>query len=127
MSYFQLMGIALGGTIVAMLLREINKSYSVYVSIITVLILTYFALSNFVPIIEYITQISETKSVGNYISLILRITAIGVFTKITADFCTDIGEKSIAQKVELVGKSTIVIIILPVVRNIVESARNFLL
>lgn len=127
MSYFQLMGIALGGTVVAMLLREINKSYSVYVSIITAFILTYFALSNFVPIIEYITQISQAKAVGSYISLILRITAIGIFTKITADFCTDVGEKSLAQKVELVGKSTIVIIILPIVKNIIESAKNFLL
>lgn len=127
MSYFQLMGIALGGTFVAIFLREINKTYSVYASIITALILTYFALSNFVPIIEYITQIGGTKSIGSYISLILRITAIGIFTKITADFCTDIGERSIAQRVELVGKSTIVLIILPIVKNIIESTKNFLL
>ena len=127
MSYFQLMGVALGGAIVVILLREMNKSYAVYVSVITTIILTYFALSNFVPIIDYLKQMSNTKSTGTYLSLILRITGIGVFTKITADFCSDIGEKSIAQKVELAGKSTIVIIILPVVRNIVESAKNFLL
>ncbi len=126
MSIFQLIGIALGGAITALLVKQINPHFSVYVSIITAIILTYSAFLFFSPLVTYALELSERGAVESYASVILRVTAIGAVTKLACEICSDAGENAIGGRIELLGKGAIAASVLPVLKTIIESAENFL-
>lgn len=127
MSIFQLIGIGLGGAVTALLVRQMNPGFAVYVSVITSVILTYFAFQYFSPVISYAAEISEKNNLGAYAAVILRVTAIGVVTKLACELCTDAGENAISAKIELVGKGAIAVTVLPVLKSIVDAVQKFLL
>ncbi len=127
MSVFQLIGIALGGAVTALLIKQISPGFSVYVSIITAIVLTYGAFELFSPLVGYALELSRDSGMGNYASVILRVTAIGAITKLACEICTDAGESAIGGRVELVGKGAIAACVLPVLKTIIEAAEGFLM
>ncbi len=127
MTLFQLMGIGLGGAVTALLVKQINPTFAVYVSVITSIILTYFAIQYFSPLVVYATELSQKSGIGSYAVIILRVTAIGVITRIGCDICTDAGENAISKGIELLGKGAIAVTVLPVIKSIAEAAQNFLM
>lgn len=127
MSIFQLVGIGLGGAVTAMLVKQINPGFALYVSVITSVILTYFALQYFSPVLSYASEISQKNNLGDYAAIILRVTAIGVITRLACELCSAAGENAISTKLELVGKGAIAITVLPVLKGLVDAVQEFLL
>lgn len=127
MNIFQLVGIGLGGAVTALLVKQINPAFALYVSVITSVILTYFAIQYFSPVLSYAAELSEKNSLGAYASIILRVTAIGMITRLACELCSDAGENAISAKIELVGKGAIAVTVLPVLKSIVDAVQKFLL
>ena len=126
MSIFQLIGVALGGAVAALLVKQVKPDFSVYVSIITAIILTQSAFQLYSPLVKYALELSRRGAVSGYASVILRVTAIGAVTKLACEICTDAGENAIGGRIELLGKGAIAASVLPVLQTIIESAENFL-
>ena len=62
-------------------------------------------------------QLSHGKT---YLPIILKSLGIAYVTEFTAAICTDAGEKSIADKVELAGKIAIFFVALPVFTSLLD-------
>ena len=82
------------------------------------------------PIVGYVKEISE--SLGNSESLhtaatvLLKALGVSVLTHLTANICRDSGEGSIAYYVELGGKMEILLLSLPLMREVMEMALDLL-
>ncbi len=127
MSLFQIIGIALVGVVISLIVKSINPSFSVYVSLITTVMLLYFAIDIFTPVIDYASALASGDGIGVYAEIMLKVTGICVVTRTACDICTDCGECAIANKLELVGKGMIALCVLPVLKNIIEGAKGFLM
>lgn len=127
MSFFQLIGVSLGGAVVALLVKQLNPSYALYVSVFTAILLTFSAFSFFSPLVRFAEETAADAGITPYAKLILRIVAIGLVTRIACDLCSDAGENAIAGRVELLGKGAVAVAILPVLKTFIETAKEFLL
>lgn len=126
MNVFQLIGVALGGVIIALTVKQINSGFAVYVAVITSIILTFYAVGYFSPLLEYARELSEGFGMDPFVTVILRVTGIGAISKLACEICSDAGESAIGGRVELLCKGAIAVCILPVLKSLVTAAGNFL-
>ena len=126
MSLFGIIGIALCGFSVSLILKPLGGAWSLYVSALTSLALSVLAFQSFSPVIEYLRELSQSTGIGIYGGIILKLTAIGTVCAIASGICSDAGEHAIASGVELVGKGAAALTVLPVLRHLVNSVGDFL-
>ncbi len=55
---------------------------------------------------------------GRYIVPIMKITGIAYISQLSAELCSDAGEKALAARVEMAGKIAICIITLPIAKEV---------
>ncbi len=90
-----------------------------------VLIFVYI-LEGIAPFIEFVKTTAADAGVEGYFSIMLKALAISLCCKMSADICRDCGENSLASRVELAGKASIVIISLPVIQQLLSIAKDML-
>jgi stage III sporulation protein AD len=61
-----------------------------------------------------------------YMSVMLRALGICVLCRVCSDVCRDCGESTLASTVESAGKITMVLLAMPIVKQIIEYARQLL-
>ena len=127
MNFISIVGIGLCAFVVTGIVKQVNPSFSPYVSIGSAIVLTVLAFGYFRPVISFLVNFSEKSGIGGYADIIIRLTTIGAVTSIAADICSDAGENSIATRIELAGKGAAAFIILPVLENLLSSVKDFLM
>ena len=98
---------------------------SIAAAIAGVLIMAY-AVEAIVPFITFVKDIAAEKGVENYFTLMLKALAISFCCRMSAEICRDCGENTLASRVELAGKVGIVLISLPIVKQLFEIAKDML-
>ena len=127
MNIFQLIGIGLGGAVIALTVKQINPQFALYTSMATAIILSGCAFGFFSPIVEYAQELSSGLGTDAFTSAILRVTAIGAISKLASEICFDAGESAIGGRIELLGKGAIAVSILPVLKSLIKTAESFLM
>lgn len=102
-----------------MLIRSIKGEMALPLSICISVSLTGVAMAVCVPLVDYINSIAEPYSQG-YLSVLMKAIGISLVTSSAVDICRDSGETAIASKVELLGKCEILVLSLPLIRDITE-------
>lgn len=64
--------------------------------------------------------------IAEYVSVMLRALGIALLTRICTDLCRDAGEGVAASGVELAGKAAILMLCLPIIKEILGYAARFL-
>lgn len=126
MNIIQLCGIGICTVMFAVLLKERRGEIALMVSLAGSVLLLGYALTVFVPSIEFISETVQESSFSPYISVLLKALGIAFAVQITSDICRDAGESSVASKVELVGKAEILLISLPMVKELLSAAYSLL-
>ncbi len=73
------------------------------------------------------TSISQITGIENgLLKMLLKIVGVGYLTEFGAGILTDFGSNSIADKVTLAGKLTIVLLSMPVVESLLLLIGDFL-
>ena len=96
---------------------------SISVAITGVLIFIYVA-KGIAPFISFLKTAASETGAEVYFLLMLKAMAISLCCRMSADICRDCGENGIASRVELAGKFGIVLISLPIVRQLFEIAKD---
>ena len=81
-------------------------------------------------VLEPIKQISEKLSNSGieteYFKIALKAVGISYITDFIADACRDVGQATIASKAELVGKTAIFLLSVPLLMSVLETAIGFI-
>lgn len=118
----QVVGIGLVGTVLAVYVKERNKEVAVLVSIVTGLIIFFFALERVEAVIGVLARLAERADVNAfYLTTILKIIGIAYLAEFGAQVAKDAGEASIAQKIELAAKILVLVLALPIILAVLES------
>jgi stage III sporulation protein AD len=109
-----------------LIIREFKNDIALPVSVCVTVALSLVSLTLIRPVCEYVKEISGSLEYGEYIGFVMKSFAIALVTSACADICRDCGEGAIASKVELIGKCTMMLIALPVIRSILSLAKEIL-
>lgn len=115
MEIFQIVGIALTATILAVLIKEYRPEIALQISIVTGLIIFFLVVIKLASVLDVLQQLSSKINIDIvYISTILKVVGIAYIAEFGAQVCKDAGETAIASKIELAGKVIIMVLAVPI-------------
>ena len=124
---FKIIGVAIVTAIAAILLKGTSPELSFITTIagiIVILLLIFHSLKGVLNIFQII--ISVTGVENGLIKLLLKIVGVGYITEFGAGILNDFGSSSIADKVVLGGKISIVLLSLPILQGMLQLVAQFL-
>lgn len=114
---------ALVGTMLALILGQYRPEFRMLVAIGVSLLLMGMVLTQIAPVLDEIRNAVElTGMPGDYAAVLFKAVGICLLTQLAGDVCRDSGESSIAAKVELVGRTAILLLTLPMIREVLSWA-----
>ncbi|MGM9664656.1 MAG: SpoIIIAC/SpoIIIAD family protein [Eubacteriales bacterium] len=126
MTVLKLCGIAVIGVCAALIMRAAKSELALPVGIITGIIILASAVSSMYPIVVFAEEISKGNSYSLYFSTVLKALGIGIAAQTASDICRDNGEGAIASKLEFAAKVGILLLGLPVIREILSLTQKII-
>lgn len=124
MPVLKLCGFAVLCVLLMMLLRQQRSEYALLVGLAGGVMILGYVLSAYLPTVQYMTALVGESALAPYAETLLKAMGVGLAVQISADICRDTGESGMAQKLELVGKAEIMVLCLPLIREIVDLAKG---
>lgn len=127
MEIVMICGIAVTATIIAVLLKKYNPEYSVVISLLAGVLTLFLILSKLSPAISEISNLLAAAGMANeYGAVLFKALGVCFLAQFAADSCRDAGESALASKVELAGKVLILLLALPLFRQVAQIATDLL-
>ncbi len=126
MNILKIAGFALIGLVAVLLLRRMKDEYAHFTALFVCVALTASAVGVLAPVIEYLNNVGEQTSLTGMFSLMFKSCGVAVITTLAASLCKDSGETALAAKVELCGKSMILAMSLPLIKQVFDEALKIL-
>ena len=124
---FKIIGIGFITAITAILLKETNPELSFAVTVTGVLVILMCLLEMMQTTLDIFATIAQITGIENgLIKTLLKIVGVGYLTEFGAGILSDFGSNSIADKVALGGKITIVVLSLPIINSLLTLMKGFL-
>lgn len=118
-----IVGIAITAVLSAAALKKYAPETSVVITISAGIIILLSVLSKTAPVIEQINSfVSSAEIDSTYAPVLIKTVGICFLCQFTADSCRDCGQSSLASKVELASKISIIVTALPLFENILNTA-----
>ena len=89
-------------------------------------ILTGAAFLMLSPVIAWVGDLCEGQGVSDMASLMIKGLGVAMLTQFCADLCRQSGEAPLANSVELAGKAELLLLCLPMLRDLIELAQGML-
>ena len=121
MDLIRIIGVALLTTFAVMLLKNTRPEMAAIVGLGGGLVIILMFAQGLSTIFDNVLQITTRTGISNDVFVaLLRIVGIGYLTEFAAGICNDAGNNSMAQKVTLAGKITILILAIPIINSLIE-------
>jgi len=121
MEIFQIIGLALVATVIALLLKAHRPEMALQVSLVTGIIIFLVILGKITAVVDLLNSYAEKVNIDMvYINTLLKIVGIAYIAEFGAEVCRDAGEGAIASKVELAGKVIIVVMAVPIITSLLD-------
>lgn len=121
MDIFQIVAIAIIGTILAITVKPYRAEIAVLISVGTgVLILLQIIGSVSGIFSEFYSLIAKSGVDLSYFTLIVKIIGIAYVTQLASEICKDAGQGAVALKVELAGKALVMLMTMPVLSQFLQ-------
>lgn len=111
------------GTVLALILGQYRPEFRMLVTAAVTLLLMAMVLERLSPVLEQLRSTMElTGLTGNYAAILFKAVGICLLTQLAGDVCRDSGESSIASKIELAGRATILLTAMPLIQEVLAWA-----
>ena len=124
MNSFAVCIFALAATGAIIVIRRTNSEIAVLASATAGVLIFGYIIKASVPLFEFIGELTSENQVSTYFAVMLKALGISMCCRIGAEICRDSGENALASKIELAGKVSIVLISIPVVKQLLEIAKD---
>lgn len=115
-------GIALVALLAALLLKRMREELSACVRIGAVILIFAVVLGSIRQVLGSVTSFVSDTALGGYAEPMIRAIGLAFLCRICADICRDCGEGGLAGGIESVGKVGILLLCLPLVQRLLETA-----
>ena len=127
MELFEIFALAVTGSFCAVSLKKYAPEISAVIAVSAGALILTSLLGKFTPIVEEINTLVSSAGISTeYGTVLLKTVGICFICQFTSDACRDCGQSSIASKVELASKLSIVLISLPLFKTILDTVSALL-
>ena len=127
MNFLSIIGAICTVACISVILKKYSKEYSLLISVLLGLAVIFYLSAKFTPIFRQIgALITLAKVPEKYLSILLKCLGICFVTEFAADSCRDVGENSLASKIEIIGKVSILAAALPLFEEIIKTALDLM-
>ncbi len=127
MEVLQIVGIGILATVMILLLKDNKPEFAILISIATSIAIFYIIMDKMVNIVDMITDIAKKANVDFiYYTTILKIIGIAYIVEFGSQISRDVGEESIASKIELGGKVIIMVLAMPILIALMDLIINII-
>ena len=122
MEIVKIIATAFVSVVIIAILKQHRPEFAMYASITAGMIILYYIIGSFSPILSMLQNLSEKMGVSSkFFIILLKITGIAYLTEFGSNICRDSGETAIASKVELAGKVLIIGLSVPIITTLLET------
>ena len=127
MEILKIIGIGFLSLIITIMLKEYKKEYAIYAALIGGTIILFYSMGTIKSIVDFVFEISLNSKLNNaFIKIILKITGISILTEYAVSICKDLGENSIANKIDFGSKVIVISLSIPIISNTLNTLTNLL-
>jgi len=121
MEIFQIVGIGIIATVLAIILRQQKPEFALQISIVTGLVIFLFVVTQLKHVVQSLSSLAGRINIDfMYFSTILKVIGIAYITEFGAQISRDAGETAIASKIELGGKILIMVLAMPILISLLD-------
>lgn len=122
MEILPVVGIALAGTIMAVVVRQQRPELAVLLSLTVAIIIFWSVVGQIGSVVQVLRDLVERAGVSMfYLSTILKIVGIAYIADFGAQLSRDAGEGAVAAKIEFAAKVMVLVLAVPVVVAVLEA------
>ena len=118
MNEIKMCGFVLCALIICVVFKNLKSEYSLLIRLVITVSVSIASFIIIEPLLSFIDEISKNTAVYNYFPTLIKALGIALTVQITSDICKDAGEISLGERIELFGKVEILLISIPLVKNI---------
>ncbi len=126
MSIFQICALGIIAVFAVILLRDSGAPHPESIVIILGIIVFVRIADSVAGIVEFVFNISEGTGVADYVKVLVKAAGIAYIVDFAAGLCRDAGECSVAAYVEMAGRCEIVLLTLPIAKELLEISFGML-
>ncbi len=123
MDIFIFTGVGIVMCVLIVTINQFKPEFSLLLSIICGVVLTAYIITVMVPFFGEIKSIAEDSGINSeFILIAIKAIGICIAVQIASDVCRDAGQTALANKLELGGKIALVIVALPLFKEMLALA-----
>jgi len=117
----QIIGIGLTATVLATLLRQQMPSFATLVSLFAGVIILLLLVRSISGALDTFQQLTAAANMNQmFLQTLIRILGIAYVVEFAADIARDAGETALGGRIELAGKIGIVLLALPIFKDVLD-------
>lgn len=114
-------GAALVASVIAVMLRRYHAEYGMLISILAGVLILAMLLEALPQALGQVTELLQAAALpGKYALILFKALGLCWLAQFAADSCRDAGESALASKVELAGKTAVLLTTLPLFSEVGE-------
>ena len=122
MGILKIIGFTISGLVTIIVIRKTKDEYAFFISLVLCMTLTTSAIGALVPVINYLKELSAYVNDSGTFTIMFKASGTAILTTLSSSLCRDSGESALASKVELCGKSIILAMSLPLLKQVFDNA-----
>ncbi len=127
MDILKIIGVAFITTITSVLLKSTKPELSFAVTVTGIIVILLFVIDALQNTLAIFSTLAQMTGVNNgLLKILIKIVGVGYVTEFGAGVLQDFGSNSVADKVTLAGKITVVVLAIPVLESLLSLVKNFL-
>lgn len=127
MDIIKVIAIGIITTICAVILKQVKPELVIMVVITGSALILFMILESVGGVLgEYKTILDKTGLNRGVFTSVLKIIGVGYLVEFAGDICSDAGVPSVSSKLLLAGKVLILIMCLPIVKNMLDIVLKFI-
>lgn len=126
MNLYKLIGVCMTALCACVLLRRVKDEYALYISCALSLMCFTFVLNIAKPTLDYFEKVCSMTNYSEYLGVLIKTCTVGIICGFANEIACDCNEKGIGEKIILIGKCTIMLYVLPLIKELVDGAVSFI-
>lgn len=123
MNILAVLGIALVSVTLVTVLKQYRSEFAIPVEICAVAVIILLLISPFTEILHSFGELMEISGIDRgYFKILLKSIGVILVVQLAADTCRDNGSSALANKVELAGRISVILLVMPMIASVAEFA-----
>lgn len=126
MNVFSLCGFGICTVLIAFILKQIGSGFHPAVTAVAgVLMLSYMSMQT-LPVLQYMRSLAEESGMNDYFVIAVKALGVALICQLASEICRDFGETAVGSRIELAGKTAIIAMSLPLLKNLMAFAKELM-